>query len=87
MDRRNLLRAFRKVTEAAGLVADHHPHELRHTYASLARQAGTPEWQIQSDLGHKPGSRTTTGVYLHDQRKVRGGEAGDAIAEALEASP
>jgi integrase len=84
VDRSALRRAFRRLTEAAGLGKDHHPHECRHTYATLARKAGVPEWQYASDMGHKPGSRVTGATYAHDQREVRGGEAGEAIAGALE---
>jgi integrase len=38
--------------EAAGL-ENVHPHKLRHTFTSLALQAGVPLWRVQKVLGHK----------------------------------
>lgn len=40
-----------------------HPHQLRHTYAVVAENAGVPLSRIQADLGHA--SLATTQTYLH----------------------
>lgn len=34
-------------------IAHCNPHRLRHTFTSLALQAGVPQWRIQRVLGHK----------------------------------
>ena len=55
-----------EVREAARVLADlakAHPHQLRHTYAVVAEEAGVPVSQLQADLGHS--SLTTTQGYLH----------------------
>lgn len=54
-------------TDAARLLAPIagtlHPHQLRHTYAVVAENAGVPLSRIQADLGHA--SLATTQTYLH----------------------
>lgn len=54
-------------TESARLLAPVagtlHPHQLRHTYAVVAENAGVPLSRIQADLGHA--SLATTQTYLH----------------------
>lgn len=41
-----------------------HPHVMRHTFVSLARAAGVPDWQIARVTGHKLGSILDT--YSHE---------------------
>lgn len=47
----------------APLVGKLHPHQLRHTYATVAEQNGVPVSRIQTDLGHA--RLDTTQTYLH----------------------
>ena len=62
-DPSNLHREFDKLTRKAG-IGRWHPHELRHSGASLLSAAGVPIEQIADVLGHE-GSRTTAAVYRH----------------------
>jgi integrase len=63
IDPSNLRREFDKLTRKAGL-GHWHPHELRHSAASLLSAAGVPIEQISDVLGHE-GPRTTAAVYRH----------------------
>jgi integrase len=70
--------AFLKVLRAAG-IRKIRPHDLRHTYATLAIQAGVPLLTVSRQLGHASIS-TTADLYTH---AVPGSNR--AAAEALEA--
>ena len=80
LDRHNVLREFRKITETAGLGTDWVPRELRHTFVSLLSSDGMPLEDIADLVGHK-GTLTTETVY----RKViipelrRGAEVMDRL--------
>jgi site-specific recombinase XerD len=80
LDRHNVLREFRKVTETAGLGTNWVPRELRHTFVSLLSSDGMPLEDIADLVGHK-GTMTTETVY----RKVivpelrRGAEVMDRL--------
>jgi integrase len=80
LDRHNVLREFRKITEAAGLGTGWVPRELRHTFVSLLGSDGMPLEDIADLVGHK-GTLTTETVY----RKVivpelrRGAEVMDRL--------
>ncbi len=63
IDPSNLRREFDKLTRKAG-IGHWHPHELRHSAASLLSAAGVPLEQISDVLGHE-GPRTTAAVYRH----------------------
>jgi integrase len=63
IDPSNLRREFDKLTRRAG-IGHWHPHELRHSAASLLSAAGVPIEQISDVLGHD-GPRTTAAVYRH----------------------
>lgn len=63
IDPSNLRRQFAKLTRKAG-IGHWHPHELRHSAASLLSAAGVPIEQISDVLGHE-GPRTTAAVYRH----------------------
>ncbi len=63
IDPNNLRRVFRGLTQAAGL-GHWHPHELRHTAASILSAAGVPLERIADVLGHD-GTRMTALVYRH----------------------
>ena len=71
-------KAFRKALRAAG-IRKIRPHDLRHTYATLAIQAGVPLLTVSRQLGHASIS-TTVDLYAH---AVPGSNR--AAAEALEA--
>jgi integrase len=60
---RNLYRSFAALTNSAGLGA-WHPHELRHTAASIMSAEGVPLERVADVLGHD-GTRMTMLVYRH----------------------
>jgi integrase len=59
----NLRRQFGRITESADL-GRWHPHELRHSAASLLSAAGVPLEEVADVLGHD-GTRMTALVYRH----------------------
>jgi len=59
----NLRRSFSTLTTDTGL-GHWHPHELRHSAASIMSAAGVPLEQIADTLGHD-GTRMTALVYRH----------------------
>ncbi len=63
IDPSNLRRQFARLTEDAGL-GTWHPHELRHSAASILSAAGVPLEHIADTLGHD-GTRMTALVYRH----------------------
>jgi integrase len=75
LDAANVRRAFRKVTEAAGLdPADWTPRELRHSFVSLMSDAGVPIERISRLVGHSDTTTTET-IYRHQIRPVIQGGA------------
>ncbi len=62
LDRHNVLREFRKITETAGLGTGWVPREMRHTFVSLLSFDGMPLEDIADLVGHK-GTVTTETVY------------------------
>jgi integrase len=80
LDPHNVLREFRKITQAAGLGTDWVPREMRHTFVSLLSSNGTALEDIADLIGHR-GTTTTQTVY----RKVivpelrRGAEVMDRL--------
>ena len=69
LDRHNVLREFRKVTEAAGLGRDWAPRELRHSFVSVMSANGVPIEEIARLAGHST-TRTTELVYRRELRPV-----------------
>lgn len=63
IDPANLRRQLAKLTETAGL-GRWHPHELRHSAASILSAAGVPLERVADVLGHD-GTRMTALVYRH----------------------
>ena len=63
LDPANLRRSLRTVTEQAGL-GRWHPHELRHSAASLLSAAGVPLEEVADVLGHAS-NRVTSSTYRH----------------------
>jgi integrase len=72
-------RAFAKVTERAGL-GHWHPHELRHSFVSLASYAGVREEDVADVVGHVT-TRMTHRVYRHAVTPTI--TAGKAAMEAM----
>ena len=62
LDRHNVRREFRRITEAAGIGRDWVPREMRHTFVSLMSFSGTHLEDIADLVGHK-GTATTETVY------------------------
>lgn len=62
LDRHNVLREFRKITQAAGLGTDWVPREMRHTFVSLLSSNGPALEGIANLAGHR-GTTTTETVY------------------------
>jgi integrase/recombinase XerD len=52
LDRGAVWRLLRRLAKAAGIAVVMSPHVLRHTYATLARDAGVPLDDVQDGLGH-----------------------------------
>lgn len=59
----NLRRSLHQVTERASL-GRWHPHELRHSAASLLSAAGVPLEEVADVLGHVS-TRVTSSTYRH----------------------
>lgn len=56
--------AFRRAAKSAGLPQNFTPHDLRHTYASVALHAGVPLTEVSRWLGHKDVNLTHQ-IYGH----------------------
>lgn len=70
LDDANVRRDFRRVAQAAGLVAtEWTPRELRHSFVSLLSDDGMPIEQISRLVGHS-GSTVTELVYRKQIRPV-----------------
>ncbi|MFI1996403.1 tyrosine-type recombinase/integrase [Actinoplanes sp. NPDC020271] len=67
LDRGAIWRLLRRLAKTAGITVVMSPHVLRHTYATLARDAGVPLDDVQDGLGHAD-PRTTR---RHDHGGVR----------------
>ena len=80
VDPRNLYREFQLVCEAAG-IGRWHPHELRHSAASLMLAEGVPLQVVADVLGHAS-IRMTADVYGHVLPPARRAAA-DAMTRAL----
>jgi integrase/recombinase XerD len=60
---RRLRTLVKELGQRAGLKKDLHPHTLRHTYATLLREAGVELGDVGNLLGHA--SLDTTRIYDH----------------------
>jgi len=81
LDKDTVLRAFRKVVNAAGLnPKEWTPREQRHTFVSVLSDEDVPIEKISDLVGHKDQTTTET-VYRHQIRPVvlHGAEAMDRI--------
>lgn len=80
IDPRNLYREFKHVMRNAGM-GDWHPHELRHSAASLMLARGVKIQVVSEILGHSS-IRMTADVYGHildPDRKVAAAEMGEVL--------
>ena len=76
----NVIRAFRIITEAAGLGDNWVPREMRHTFVSVLSASGVPVESIALLAGHDR-TATTELVYRHEIRPAltQGAEVMDQI--------
>jgi integrase len=76
----NVIRAFRAITEKAGLGKDWAPREMRHTFVSVLSANGVPVESIALLVGHDR-TTTTESVYRHEIRPAltQGAEVMDKI--------
>jgi integrase len=79
LDPRNIYRDFVTVAQRAG-IGRWHPHELRHSAASIMLAQGVPIEVVSNVLGHSS-IRMTADVYGHIQQSQR-----DAAADAMTAA-
>ena len=63
LDEANVRKAFNRILDAAELDR-RGPHQMRHTFASLLLQDGTPITYVSRQLGHKDASITLR-IYAH----------------------
>ena len=80
LDADNVRRAFKKITNSAGLGDSWKPLELRTSFVSLMSQSGVPVEEIARLVGHTS-TRTTEVVYRRELRPVitTGAEVMDKI--------
>jgi len=69
LDAANVRRAFKKITNSAGLGSNWKPLELRTSFVSLMSDSGVPVEEIARLVGHTS-SRTTEVVYHRELRPV-----------------
>ncbi|WP_197038942.1 site-specific integrase [Herbidospora cretacea] len=69
LDAANVRRAFRKITQDAGIGTDWTPRELRHSFVSIMSDQGVPIETIADLVGHA-GTSVTEEVYRHQLRPV-----------------
>ncbi|MFI9597074.1 tyrosine-type recombinase/integrase [Nonomuraea sp. NPDC052265] len=69
LDASNVRRAFRRITNRAGLGTTWSPRELRHSFVSIMSDQGVPIETIADLVGHA-GTSVTEAVYRHQLRPV-----------------
>jgi site-specific recombinase XerD len=81
LDRHNVLRALRRVIDAAGLDPDAWiPRELRHSFVSLLSQSGVPIEDISRLVGHSGPAVTKRGLPQRAATGPAGGRRRDGRA-------
>ena len=72
LDESNVRKAFNRILDAAE-IDRRGPHQMRHTFASLLLQDGTPITYVSQQLGHKDASITLRvyALWLPDLSKTR----------------
>lgn len=79
---RNLLRHFKLLLKKAGLKKDIRFHDLRHTFATLALEAGIPVKTVQTMMGHTS-SKMLMDIYAHvtpDMHREAARRIGEVLA-------
>ncbi|MFC4118092.1 tyrosine-type recombinase/integrase [Nonomuraea zeae] len=80
LDRKDVYELVVRVGRQAG-IDGLHPHKLRHTFATLAEEAGVSVKKIQEALDHAQSS--TTDIYLTTARRLED-DPSDLVAAAIE---
>ncbi|MFI6909681.1 tyrosine-type recombinase/integrase [Nonomuraea sp. NPDC050394] len=80
LNRKDVYDLVARVGRAAGLPGLH-PHQLRHTFASIAEEMGASVKQIQAALGHANSS--TTDIYLETRNRLED-DPSTLVAAAIE---
>lgn len=77
----NAQNTFDKLKAMAGIVDDLRIHDLRHSFASIAVNAGATLYQVQKLLGHKQSQTTQRYAHLSDDtlREVSAGVAATVV--------
>ncbi|MFD1932218.1 tyrosine-type recombinase/integrase [Nonomuraea mangrovi] len=70
-----------RIARQAGIEGKVTPHTCRHTYASIAEEAGVPMRKIQLNLGHKDAS--TTEIYVESRERLED-DASQIVESAME---
>jgi integrase len=81
---RNLRAPFRAACRAAG-VEDFHPHDLRHSFATLAVSGGASLYDVQKLLGHSDIAQTQRYSHLADDHLRRATAKVAALVEQVAA--
>ncbi|MEV0597014.1 tyrosine-type recombinase/integrase [Nonomuraea cavernae] len=80
LDRKDVYELVERIGRQAG-IAGLHPHQLRHTFATLAEEAGVSVKKIQEALDHVNSS--TTDIYLTTARRLED-DPSDLVAATIE---
>ncbi|MGW6499357.1 tyrosine-type recombinase/integrase [Nonomuraea angiospora] len=80
LDRKDVYELVERIGRQAG-VEGLHPHQLRHTFATVAEEAGVSVKKVQEALGHAHSS--TTDIYLTAARRLED-DPSDLVAAAIE---
>jgi integrase len=89
LDRWQVRREFRKITQTAGLGADWTPRELRHSFVSILSNNGGVRIEDISDLMGHSGTSVTETVYRHEIRPAltKAATAMNKILKTRQTSP
>ncbi|MGI5290896.1 tyrosine-type recombinase/integrase [Nonomuraea polychroma] len=80
LDRKDVYELVERIGRQAG-IEGLHPHQLRHTFATLAEESGVGVKKIQAALGHA--NSATTDIYLEARDRLED-DPSDLVAAAIE---
>ncbi|MGN9844879.1 tyrosine-type recombinase/integrase [Nonomuraea sp. H19] len=80
LDRKDVYELVERIGRQAG-IEGLHPHQLRHTFATLAEESGVGVKKIQAALGHA--NSATTDIYLKARDRLED-DPSDLVAAAIE---
>ncbi|MFI6737281.1 tyrosine-type recombinase/integrase [Nonomuraea sp. NPDC050451] len=83
LDRKDVYELVERIGRQAG-IEGLHPHQLRHTFATLAEESGVGVKKIQAALGHA--NSATTDIYLEARDRLEG-DPSDLVAAAMGSGP